>query len=183
MKPRLGPLPLRPVLAVFCRGLAGRLPRRIQQALLRPAVAPSQRHDSTCIMPGLVRSRLKITRRRDGTGVVRAETRRQKNGDASGLMCAMPIGPKDGSLNVREQRDHPFHTGLTKVEWWRADGRRVSMAFGEHIPVGDRRVEPILELNLLIQSNLPSADEGHSRPNPESGRSVASSSRGRSPSA
>ena len=129
-------------------------------------------------MPGLVRSRLKITRHRDGTGLVTAETRRIQNGVASGLMCAMPIGPKDGSLNVREQRDHPFHTGLTKVEWWRADGHRVSMAFGEHIPVGDRRVEPILELNLLIESDLPSEDEEY----PESERSVASSSRERTPS-
>ena len=134
-------------------------------------------------MPGLVRSRLKITRHRDGTGLVTAETRRIQNGVASGLMCAMPIGPKDGSLNVREQRDHPFHTGLTKVERWRADGRRVSMAFGEHIPVADVSVEPILELNLLIESDLPSEDDENSRPNPESERSVASSSRERSPSA
>jgi hypothetical protein len=134
-------------------------------------------------MPGLVRSGLKITRRRDGTGVVRAETRRQKNGDASGLMCTMPIGPKDGSLNVREVRAHPRDTGLTKVEWDRADGRRVSMAFGEHVLFGDARLDPIWELNPLIELHLPSADEENSRSNPEPERSVASSSRERSPSA
>ena len=126
-------------------------------------------------------SRLKITRRRDGTGFVRAETCRLKNDHASGLMCVMPIGPKDGSLHVREERAHPRDTGLTKVEWARADGRRVSkvsMAFSEHVVFGDARQDPTLELNLLIESDLPSEDEEY----PESERSVASSSRERTPS-
>ena len=134
-------------------------------------------------MPWLVKSRLKITRRRDGTGLERAETFRQHKSDANGLTCAMLIGPKDNSLYAYEVHDHPLHTGLTKVEWDRADGRRVSMAFGEHVPFGGVSVEPVLELNLLIESHLPSEDEEHSRPNPESERSVASSSRERSPSA
>ena len=130
-------------------------------------------------MPRLViMSRLKITQHRDGSGLVKADTRLIQDGMGwGGMTCTMPIGPKDPTVFVREE------CGLTRVDWLRADGHSVSMEFGEHIPVGDRRVEPILELNLLIQSNLPSADEGHSRPNPESGRSVASSSRGRRPSA
>ena len=95
----------------------------------------------------------------------------------------MPIRPKDNSLHVYEVHDDPLQTGLTKVEWDSADGRRVSIAFGEHVPFGCVSVEPVLELEILIEAHLQSEGEENSRPNPESELSVASSSRARSPSA
>ena len=132
-------------------------------------------------MPSFVKSRLRIIRRRDGTGQVRAEAFRHHNSAANGLACAMLIDPNDNTLIAHEVNDDRFHRGLMKVEWERADGRSVSMAFGEHVPFGGVSVEPVLELDLEIKSYFPSEDEGHSRTNPESERSVASQPR--SPSA
>ncbi len=85
----------------------------------------------------------------------------------------MLIDPSDNTLFAREVHDDRFHRGLMKVEWERADGRSVSMAFGEHVPFGGVSVEPVLELDLEIKSYFPSEDEEHSRTNPESERSVA----------
>jgi hypothetical protein len=59
----------------------------------------------------------------------------------------------------------------------------VSMAFGEHVPFGCVSVEPVLELDLLIESHLQSEGEENSRPNPESELSGASSSMPCGPSA
>ena len=124
-------------------------------------------------MPSFVKSRLRIIRRRDGTGQVRAETFRHHNSAANGLACAMLIDPNDNTLIAHEVHDDRFHRGLMKVEWERADGRSVSMAFGEHVPSGGVSVEPVLELDLEIKSYFPSEEEEHSRTNPESERSVA----------
>ena len=85
----------------------------------------------------------------------------------------MLIDPSDNTLFAHEVHDDRFHRGLMKVEWERADGRSVSMAFGEHVPFGGVSVEPVLELDLEIKSYFPSEDEEHSRTNPESERSVA----------
>ena len=131
-------------------------------------------------MPSFVKSRLSIIRcRRDGTGLVRAETNRHHNGAANGLECAILIDPRDNTLFAREVSacevyDDRFHRGLMKVEWERADGRSVSLAFGEHVPYGGTGGGPVLKLDLEITSYFPSEDEGHPRTNPESGRSVAS---------
>ena len=95
----------------------------------------------------------------------------------------MLIDPNDNTLFAREVHDDRFHRGLMKVEWERADGRSVSMAFGEHVPFGGVSVEPVLELDLEIKSYFPSEDERDSRTNPESDLSGASSSMPRSPSA
>ena len=52
---------------------------------------------------------------------------------------------------------------MTTVSWENTDGREVSMAFGDHVDLGGARHDPILELNLLIESELPADDEENSR--------------------
>ena len=91
-----------------------------------------------------VRIHLKIKRCRDRTGQVLAETFWQNAKQDSGVMCLMSLGPQDGSPQVREVRADARHTGLAKVEWGRADGRKVC------IVVGDSTVDRTLELDLTI---------------------------------
>ena len=52
---------------------------------------------------------------------------------------------------------------MTNVWWANTDGREVSMAFGDRVASGGARHDPILELNLLIESELPADDEENSR--------------------
>ena len=111
-------------------------------------------------MPGLVRTRLNIKRRRDGTGHVRAETYWLNDEHESGLMCFMSLGPEDSAPQVREVRTGTWGTGQAKVEWARADGRKVSIIFGQQTSART------LGLDLLMESDLPSDDEERSRPNP-----------------
>ena len=122
-------------------------------------------------MPGLVRSRLNIKSRHDGTGLVQADTSLWNNDHESGFTIFMGLGPKDGSLRVARKRAHSGGTGLTNVWWANTDGREVSMAFGDHVDLGGVRQDPILELNLLIESELPADDEENSRSNPDPERS------------
>ena len=125
----------------------------------RPTVAPSRRHDST----RMVRSRLNITRHRDGTGLVRADTSLWNDDHESGFTIHMGVCTMDGSLRVGRKRAQSGCTGMTNVWWANTNGRRVSMAFGHHVALGGARHDPILELNLLIESELPADDEENSR--------------------
>ena len=93
----------------------------------------------------------------------------------------MGLGPRDGSLRVSQKRAHSGGTGLTNVSWANTDGRKVSMAFGEHVDLGGVRQDPILELSLLIESDLPADDEENSRSNPDPERSEPSFERDCSP--
>ena len=114
-------------------------------------------------MPGLVRSRLNIKRRHDGTGLVKADTFLWRNDHESGFIISTGLGPRDGSLRVSQKRAHSRGAGLTNVSCANTDGRKVSMAFGEHVDLGGVRQDPILELSLLIESDLPADDEENSR--------------------
>ena len=111
-------------------------------------------------MPRLVRTHLSIKRCRDGTGHVMVETHLPNTEHDSGLMCFMSFGPEDSAPQVREVRTDTRGTGQAKVEWARADGRKVSIIFGQQTSART------LGLDLLMESDLPSDDEERSRPNP-----------------
>ena len=99
---------------------------------------------------------MSIKRSRDGTGHVMAETFWQ-NAEHSGLLCFMSLGPEDGAPEVREVSAHEGDAGLAKVEWARADGCKVSIVFGE------TQVDRTLDLDLLIQPDLPLPFGGEDR--------------------